>query len=112
MLEMETIGTPSARTPEPWHVTVSENPAVYGGEKHFVVMGDRETGSGQIVADIEMLDEAEANACVMAAAPELLEALETVNEWSIDTRGDDFPYEVVERAIDKARGKAESQEEV
>lgn len=45
------------------------------------------------------------NARLLCAAPELLEALETAGAWSIDTRGDDFPYHVVEAAIKKATGR-------
>jgi hypothetical protein len=85
MLAMETIATPSAHTPGPWHVTMSENASVYGGEKHFAVMSDRETGGGQIVADLETLKEAEANARLIAAAPEMLDALRiaenAVRDW-------------------------------
>ena len=101
---MENIPTSSAHIPGPWHVTTCKAPAVYGGEKHFAIIDDPDTGYGIIIADLETMPEAEANARLMAAAPELLAALETVNEWSIDTRGDDFPYWIVERAIDKARG--------
>jgi|APIni6443716594_1056825.scaffolds.fasta_scaffold1260093_2 hypothetical protein len=43
------------------------------------------------------------NACLMAAAHDMLQALEILNEWSITAPVEDFPYPVVEAAIRNAR---------
>ncbi len=48
---------------------------------------------------------AEESARLLAAASDLLAALETVNEWSITSQDDDFPYPCVEAALRKARGR-------
>jgi len=71
-------------TTGPWHLTVSENPGVYGGEKHFAIIADHQTSNGQILADVETLPEAKANATLMAAAPELLNALENLLRQTVD----------------------------
>jgi len=42
---------------------------------------------------------------LLRVAPDLLRALDYVNEWSITSRDDDFPYPVVETALKKARGR-------
>lgn len=84
-------------------MTDSENPHVYGGEPHWALIQDDEFG--QIVADVETAPNAESLARLLAAAPELLDALETVNEWSIASHDDDFPYPCVEAALRKARGR-------
>jgi hypothetical protein len=39
----------------------------------------------------------------MAAAHDMLQALEILNEWSITAPVEDFPYPVVEAAIRNAR---------
>lgn len=45
------------------------------------------------------------HARMMAAAPDLVQALETLNEWSITAADADFPYPVVEAALVRARGR-------
>jgi hypothetical protein len=45
------------------------------------------------------------NACLMAAAPDMLHALDVLNEWSITAPVEDFPYPIVEAAIRNARGR-------
>jgi hypothetical protein len=42
---------------------------------------------------------------LVKVACDLLRALEYVNQWSITSRDDDFPYAVVEAALKKARGR-------
>jgi len=42
---------------------------------------------------------------LVKVACDLLRALEYVNQWSITSRDDDFPYPVVEAALKKARGR-------
>ena len=75
---------PEGRTPGPWHVTVSQNPDVYGGEEHFAIIADHQTSHGQILADVETLPGAKANATLIAACPELLlackQALKVIDE--------------------------------
>lgn len=72
--------TSSAFTAGPWHICRSEVEEVYGGSEHFAIQTDLTKGAGQIIADIEgdLDPEAEANARLIAAAPELLEALKDV----------------------------------
>ena len=45
------------------------------------------------------------NACLMSAAPDMLQAFDILNEWSIAAPVEDFPYSVVEAAIRYARGR-------
>jgi hypothetical protein len=50
-----------------------------------------------------------ANARLIAAAPELLEALEIVKQWDIENFALDIPIEIrkkMQAAIEKARGQA------
>lgn len=70
----------SAHTAGLWHVCFSEIEEVYGGARHYAVSADSENG-GQILADVEgdLTPEAEANAYLMAAAPELLDTLKAIN---------------------------------
>ena len=42
---------------------------------------------------------------LLSVAPDLLRALDYVNQWSITSHDDDFPYPVVEAALKKARGR-------
>jgi hypothetical protein len=94
---MEKTESSSAHTPAPWHVD-------YASQYSRICI---KPWPGPVICDLCPLgDEAEeaANAHLIGAAPDLLAALETVNEWSINASGDDFPYWVVEPAIDKARG--------
>jgi hypothetical protein len=96
---MEKTPSPSAHTPAPWHVDDAS------GYSRICI----KPWPGPVICDLCPLgDEAQenANAHLIAAAPDLLTALETVNEWSITASGDDFPYWVVEPAIDRARGLA------
>lgn len=51
----------------------------------------------------EAFREAGANANLIAAAPDLLEALEKVMEWH-EKWLDEFPEETVRRALAKAKG--------
>jgi len=62
--------TSPAHTAGPWFISYSENPDVYRGQEHLMIV-DEPTHT--CVADIETKTEAEANACLIAAAPELLE---------------------------------------
>jgi len=65
-----------AHTPGPWHVSESENAAVYNGEKHWAILPNPQTTHGQVIADIETIcPEADASARLIAAAPDLLQRL-------------------------------------
>ena len=50
-------------------------------------------------------DEVAANARLIAAAPDMLEALEDARDWCLDDDGGDYwPYKAIIEAIDKATG--------
>ena len=81
---MENIASPSAHTPAPWYVD-------YVSPYSRICI---KPYPGPVICDLCPLgNEAEenANAHLIAAAPDLLAALETVNEWSINSSDDDFP---------------------
>lgn len=107
--------TPPAHSSPSWRVTRSENPQVYGGQDHFVVQIDPEHGSGLIVADIEpQMSEAEANARLIAAAPELLTAAREARDYvrfltADDSYGKDDPAAMI-RLLDQVIAKAEGRE--
>jgi hypothetical protein len=65
----------------------------------------RVTGPAYCGREDECAPELVANALLIAAAPELLEALEMIDEWSKDS-GEVYPYWIVDAAIAKAKGKA------
>lgn len=86
-------------TPGPWSEFGPGNPQVYGGDPvRRIAVLDRQTGAS--------MDECYANARLIAAAPELLAALEGVRDfWA----GGDCPedlWEELTTAIAKAKGKA------
>ncbi len=101
-------------TKGPWIVSTSTNAHVYDGEEHLVILSHPVEGTGQILADIETLPEAEANARLMAAAPDLLAALDLLLEQTVDmdlahgielTEGEREAREKALAAVAKARGK-------
>ncbi len=68
-----------AFTRGPWIVSESQNPGVYGGEKHFAVLSHPELNTGAVVCDVETIPDAaeqRANADLIASAPGLLGALQ------------------------------------
>src|SRR5438067_2262202 len=77
---MQPSNTAPAFTKEPWLISESTNPAVYGGERHLVILSHPDDGTGKIIADLETLPEAKANAEVIARAPQLLQSLERLTE--------------------------------
>jgi hypothetical protein len=97
-------GPGPAHTAGPWFISRSENPDVYRGEEHWMIV-DEPTHT--CVADIETKLDAEANARLIAAAPELLEALQTIARGYGE--GGKFTQEALQEiagtAIAKADGK-------
>jgi hypothetical protein len=69
----------SSFTPGPWLVSTSEIEEVYGGRKHLCIIGDPEK-FGSVIADIEICEESGANARLIAAAPDLYNALKMIVE--------------------------------
>lgn len=109
---------PTTHTPGPWLWGYSENPAVYNGQEHLVILTHPELSCGLIIADLETQfseEEQLANAHLIAAAPDLLEALElavfTLNQIpnkSINHSYHKNTYSVcytLESAIAKAKGE-------
>ena len=92
----------SNHTPGPWKATFAISGSVYifGGDRNFVRVFN------------EWLDEAnqEANACLIAAAPDLLEVLEELlsmcqRQEDFHDDGDGCMFERASAAIAKARGE-------
>jgi len=63
----------SAHTPGPWFVSRSENPDVYRGQSHLMIVDE---ATHTCVADVETKINAEANARLIAAAPDMFAALQ------------------------------------
>lgn len=81
----------SKHTPGPW--------ARYGSIIRSIACNDRK------IADVRVIDdEGQANARLMAAAPDLLEALEAALTILTDSVGD-FDYDKAMAAIAKAKGE-------
>ena len=85
---------------------------MYNGEKHWAVLPNPETTHGQLIADIETLDEAEANAHLISAAPVLLQAakkaLRILSEIQCDLeddKGEGKCIELLDEAIAQAEGR-------
>lgn len=98
--ENTTPATASAHTPGPWRVW-NNGKGYYlsicaSAHRNLATVMQRDNRP-------ESFDERTANARLIAAAPDLLEALKTIDQWSQDS-GKDFPYWVVEEAISKATG--------
>jgi hypothetical protein len=83
-------------TPGPWSFE-DESPHI-----------NKVRSQGDIIAQvIGDSPEADANARLIAAAPDMLEALEAVYRWQIEAIGDeDRVLDLVADAINKARGQA------
>ena len=67
-----------------------------------------EEGNGADIADFSLCDNAEANARLIASAPELLEALEEcldqLSSWQDNHEEDTFTMKRAKEVINKARG--------
>ena len=96
----------SPHTPEPWTLIEDQGPHIMGGG-HFI--GDRYVGGHCIARLIDSTEATPANARLMIAAPELLEALEEAlpvlkgTEYASQVVKD--RYERARAAIRKARGR-------
>jgi len=109
----------SKHTPGPWKVVADDE---WGGFE--IRMGSRLENAGifKAIHELKYADntfeeeknyaEAYANACLMAAAPDMLEALQmvrslfvAVSQLSKATSGDQNIFETIEKAIDKAEGR-------
>lgn len=86
-------------TPGPWHIGMKPGPMIYGTKGEQIA---------DMKADLLMDGEREANALLIAAAPELLEALKYLLEEVCKRNGEPFEgaTETAERAIRLAEGKA------
>lgn len=83
-------------TPGPWYAV---NYADF-----WDIQDDPHYGKTDLL-DAHTCDQAEANAKLMAAAPELIKALITLKEWVgklPDWEGEDPPCEIVDKAIKEA----------
>lgn len=101
-------------TPAPWILDESQIDKAYC---YYVVATDHD-GTQIVIAETEGdSDTEEANACLIAAAPELLEALEELSKLDVKgfpliqrlqfTTGDRILAEKITSAIAKARGGAQ-----
>src|SRR4051812_32479621 len=61
----------------PWHLAESENEHVYKGKRHLCILPDPTVTHGLVVADIETLPEAEANARRIVGAVNACEGIPT-----------------------------------
>lgn len=87
-------------TPGPWFAIQYANQWCIQSEEGY-------EGANSDVLDEEFTDKAEANAHLIAAAPDLLAALEVLKAWVgklSDWAGQDPPCEIVDAAIIKATG--------
>ena len=87
-------GRNGAHTPGPWVI-----------DPCWDILGNTDDGNGmvcQITTDAVPRDEAEANARLIAAAPELLEAL---REATSALKGNGYGVEDLEAALAKAEGR-------
>ena len=101
-------------TPGPWHVCngashlIADSHFMTVAEARQIVSGNLHTGKTEYVPGHKMQ---EANARLIAAAPDLLAALQFVDKWFAmrSTKGDDAPSQIVDsvaNAIAKATGTA------
>lgn len=96
-------------TPGPWHVVLSDNATPHILHEHGCDSSDFSDFSSrvcvmpaEIVADYNSL----ANARLIAAAPELLEALEMVRDYVVTMKGRGHEYQIfIDAAIAKAKGE-------
>jgi hypothetical protein len=85
-----------------FRVICSENPGVYGGDKHLAIIEDGP--HGQIVADVESY--AGNLAGLFAAAPELLEACERLLFAATADCEDPDAYRYAAAVVARAKGEA------
>lgn len=86
-------------TPAPWIVTHGDALAIADAEgNHLACLS---WGRGSVSMKIET-EANEANACLMAAAPELLEALRDTKTQIQEQFGDNWDYSQIDAAIAKA----------
>lgn len=87
-------------TPGPW---IASTPPFVGGH----IYTDAPRGRGAIVANLTPIDERDANACLIAAAPELLAACEALlMRYRIMVAADGIECLQAIAAIAKAKGGA------
>jgi hypothetical protein len=99
-------------TPAPWNLSdqygseiYNDNNLLIGQTLNFLTASAKQKKDFKVL-DISDLDEIMANANLIAAAPELYEALEwCVNYLEIERGEDNNPIEVAEKALAKARGE-------
>lgn len=92
-------------TPGPWHVVKTCDPSALW---HLAICGLRSTTDTRTTT-IAMIRDSEANARLIAAAPELLEALEALvvqEDWHGEDVPPESPIGKARAAIAKARGQA------
>ena len=95
----------SKHTPGPWKIAAHCSTLIFDGNGRSIA-----SAGGYQSNTSHTLDENEANTNLIAAAPDLLEALETIinSEWMVshDWGGDrDAVMDKATAAINKARGK-------
>ena len=92
----------SEHTPGPWRDWEESIGAVMAPRSNDASWGSRAVA---LIAQWPSAEERAANARLIAAAPEMLEALEDARDWCLDDDGGDYwPYKAIIEAIDKATG--------
>ena len=99
------INTP---TPGSWRVVQPDQPYPYGLEPNWIEVWTTSTEDLAMVTG-GTLAHAKMNARLIAAAPDLLAALEAVDEWSFNTQNGEVRFvapcwDAVKDAITKAKG--------
>lgn len=99
----------TAHTPGPWEIEHGHHECVNTSTLPWAMTGPGGREVCQSPNGVDVDDEDDANACLIAAAPDLLAACEAMLEWvARETDDRDWPHPVLDQAraaIAKARGE-------